>query len=103
MIKSDKIKSYNELYNYHITNIKKITRDQFNDMRNNAKCCDLYYLYKKPSQAKIYSWNNILSDYKPIEIISVQGSCMTYGVWLIAENGSLLHITKCNNYLVEVL
>ena len=102
MTKADKIKAYNELYNYHITGIKKMTAEQLNNYKRYNQYNSLYELYQKPSQAKIDSYNNIFTDYEPKEIISIQGNCMTYSVILIAKNGSVLHITRDNNYLIEV-
>lgn len=100
--KADKIKQYNQgASGYNITGIKKMTSAQVEGYRRYGEK-DLHDLYKNPSVYKINSWNKILTDYSPIEIIGVQGSCHSYSVLLVAENGDTLHITKDNNYLVEV-
>ena len=67
-----------------------------------GRCTDLYELYQKPSEYKREAWNDILKNYAPREIISVQGSAMTFSVWLVANNGDIIHITRDNNYLVTV-
>ena len=101
--KADKIKQYNELNSgYNITGIKKITQEQIDGCAKYGKD-DLYELYAKPSDAKIEAWEWIRRTYKPSRIISVQGSCMTFSVLLEADNGDMLHITRDNNYLVEVV
>lgn len=101
MTKQDKIKAYNSKNDgYNITNIKKMTQEQIENYRVYGDK-SLYELYADPSQLKIDSYNEILATYKP-EIIGVQGSCFSYSVLLKADNGDILHITKDNNYLVEV-
>lgn len=103
MNKADKIKQYNkDNSGYNITGIKKMTEAMIEWHRRVANK-GLYDLYDNPSQLKVNSWRNILRDYKPLEIISVQGSSQSYSVVLIADNGDVLHITKDNNYLVEVV
>ena len=100
--KADKVKQYNELNSgYNITGIKKMTEDEI-ELRAKYGEDDLYGLYAKPSDAKIEAWEWIHRAYKPSRIISVQGSCMTFSVLLEADNGDVLHITRDNNYLVEV-
>lgn len=102
MRKQDKINEYNSKNkDYNITNTKTISQDSLDYMRVNDDK-SLYEKYDKPSYLKIDSWNEILQTYKPQEIISVQGSHFAYSVYLIAENGDILHITKSNNYLVKV-
>lgn len=101
MTRAQQIKEYNDKYNYDITGIKKFYGKP-SDLKTAWSSRSLYELYVKPSDAKVASWNDILATYKPQEILSVQGSAHTYGVHLIAENGDLLHITKSNNYLLEV-
>lgn len=103
MNKQARIKEYNDLNKgYNITNIRKL-HGTASDLKNVWCKTSLYDLYANPSDAKISSWNDILATYNPKEIISVQGSCHSYSVILIAENGDLLHITKSNNYLVELI
>lgn len=103
MNKQDQIKQYNEQTGYNITKIKNMTLDDINlyGYGFNTKY-SLQKLYKNPSNDKITSYNAILRDYKPRKIICVQGSCHNYSVILQAENGDYLHITKSNNYLINV-
>ena len=100
--KADKIKQYNELNGgYDITGISKMTQEQIDGYAKWGEN-DLYDLYAKPSDAKIEAWEWIHRTYKPSRIVSVRGNCMTYSVLLEADNGDVLHITRDNNYLVEV-
>jgi len=104
MIKSDRIKEYNNLNSgYHITGIKSMTVDQLESYKKYNNHNDIYSFYARPSQYKINSWNDILRDYNPVEIISIQGNSQTYSVILKAANGDILHITKWNNYLIELV
>ena len=101
MTKSDKIKAYNELYDgYNITNIKKMTENELEYYKNYGQR-SLHDLYKNPSHLKENSWNEIVKTYEPREVLGFVGNSMTYSVVLIAKNGSTLHITRANNYLVE--
>lgn len=101
--KADRVKAYNELNSgYYITGIKKMTSEQIEGYRRWGKN-SLYELYDNPSDLKVDSWNKILRDYSPDKIISVQGSSHSYSVLLVAENGDTLHITRENNYLIEVV
>lgn len=103
MTKQDKIKQYNDQTGYNITNTKSMT---LNDIQGYgysfATRTSLQELYKSPSDAKVASYKAILDTYKPLEIIAVQGSCFSYSVMLQAENGDYLHITKDNNYLINI-
>lgn len=102
MNKQERIAEYNKNNpGYAITNIKRLNQDQIEGYGWNGNK-SLYDLYQKPSQAKIDSYNQIFFDYHPNKIIGIQGSCYSYSVLLEAENGDILHITKDNNYLVEV-
>lgn len=102
MTKAERVKKYNELYEgYHITNIKRMTQNEIDYYRHYGKG-SLHELYKQPSQAKLDSWRKIWVQYEPLEILGFVGSSHTYSVMLVAKNGSLLHITPSNNYLVEV-
>lgn len=102
MNKADKIKQYNEKNkNYNITNIKKLTQEAIGYYAKYGKQ-SLSELYTTYSNAKRQSWDYIIATYKPSRIIGVQGNTMTYSVVLEAENGDVLHITRDNNYLVEV-
>lgn len=102
MTKAERVKKYNELYEgYHITDIKKMTQGQVDYYKHYGEA-SLNDLYKNPSQAKLDSWRKIWVQYEPLEVLGFVGNSMTYSVMLIAKNGSLLHITRNNNYLVEV-
>lgn len=101
MKKSEKITEYNNKNDYAITNTKRMTSEQVNWYKTWGKK-SLYELYNNPSDYKINSYNYILEKYKPTDIIGVQGSCHAYSVLLQASNGDILHITKDNNYLIEV-
>lgn len=100
--KQDIIKEYNENNpGYNITAIKTLDKGAMNAYEQWGKS-SLYDLYDKPSQAKIDSWNEIIKTYSPDEILAVVGNSYSYSVLLIAGNGDVLHITRSNNYLVEV-
>ena len=98
----NRIQEYNEKNkSYNITGIKKYTPEQLNNIKlNSAKSLD--ELYQNCSDIKRSSYKNIIDTYEPIEIIGLQGSCHSYSVILIASNNDVVHITKANNYLVEV-
>ena len=104
MTTAQKIAEYNQANpGYAITNIKSTTKAGLDYMRSwQGRCTDLYDLYQKPSSYKREAWNDNLIDYQPREIISVQGNAMTFSVWLVANNGDVMHITRDNNYLVTV-
>lgn len=101
MKKQERIAQYNEQTGYNITNTKKMTREQLQYQKINSYK-SLQELYKNPSDYKITSYRDILQKYQPIEIIGVQGSHFNYSVLLQADNGDYLHITKSNNYLINV-
>lgn len=102
MTKQERVKAYNNLYEgYDITNVKKMTQEQVNGWKSWG-VGSLYELYKRPSQAKLDSWDKLVEQYEPQEVLGFTGNSMTYSVMLVAKNGSLLHITRSNNYLVEV-
>lgn len=100
--KAELIKAYNTLYpTYNITNIKKMTQGEV-DYYKHYGSSSLDELYKRPSYAKLNSWDEIVRTYEPQEVLGFVGNSMTYSVMLIADNGDLLHITRGNNWLVEV-
>ena len=103
MNKQERITVYNKANaGYNITGIKKISVDILNYQNvHHAKTLD--ELYKKCSDAKRDSYNEILRTYKPRKIIGLVGSSHSYSITLVAENGDVLWITKSNNYLVEVI
>jgi hypothetical protein len=98
----NRIQEYNEKNkSYNITGIKKYTPEQLNYIKlNSAKSLD--ELYQNCSDIKRSSYNDIINTYEPIRILGVQGSCHSYSVILIAGNYDIVHITRANNYLVEV-
>lgn len=102
MTKQERIKEYNNLFDYHITNTKKMTESEI-ESRIKYGVRSLDELYKTYSNAKRESWEWIQRTYKPKAILSVSGNCMAYSVLLVAWNGDKLHITRDNNYLVEVV
>lgn len=102
MTKQERVREYNAINKgYNITGIKKLRKDhlQYAEL-NYAKSLD--ELYNTYSDAKRSSFNDILVTYKPSKIIGLQGSSMTYSVYLVADNGDTLWITRCNNYLVNI-
>lgn len=101
MTKREQIEQYNlDNPGYHITDIKSMTAGQIEGYRKwGAKSLD--EKYARPSYAKRMSYERLLQQYMPREIISVQGSSHAYSVLLRADNGDLLHITHANNYLVK--
>lgn len=103
MTKRQRIEQYNkENQGYDITGIKKLNKEHIDYARvHYAKSLD--ELYKSYSYVKRSSYRRILDAYKPVEIIGLQGGSMTYSVYLKAENGDILWITRDNNYLVEVV
>jgi hypothetical protein len=102
MKKRDRIARYNELNSgYNITNIKKMSNQDIEAYAHgSAKSLD--ELYTSYSYAKRSSYRDILETYKPKEIHAVIGSNHAYSVLLTAENGDVLHITRSNNYLIDV-
>ena len=93
-----------ELYpSYDITGVTSMTREQLR-----ARAASPYSnksldeLYQKPSQAKREAWDWIEKTYEPRDIIDVSGNSMTFSVLLETEDGVTMHITRANNYLVEV-
>jgi hypothetical protein len=102
MSKHDRITEYNRANAlYNITDIKRMSTDDIANYKKWGKS-SLYELYDRPSDAKVTSYRDILATYDPREIITVQGSCHSYSVILQAGNGDYLHITKCNNYLIDI-
>lgn len=87
---------------YYITGIKKMDRESL-EARRKWGAGSLNELYARPSDAKISSYNDILNTYKPSDIIAVAGSCSSYSVLLRADNGDVLHITRGNNYLIDLV
>lgn len=101
MTREEQIRDYNERNaGYYITGIKRLTAEQVKAYRNGYKSVD--ELYRNPSDAKRASWRDIVTRYNPSEVLGLHGSCHTYSVVLRAENGDLLHITRDNNYLIEL-
>lgn len=102
MTKAEQIKEYNQINtDYNITGIKKLPKEHLQWLKiNGAKSLD--ELYKSYSNIKHSTYQVILDTYKPLEIIGLQGSSMTYSVILIASNGDTLWITRNNNYLVDI-
>lgn len=101
--KAERIKEYNNNNPYYfITGIKKISKESLDYQKLHfAKSLD--DLYQSYSDLKDISYKKILQTYRPIEIIGLQGSSMTYSVTLVASNGDILWITRDNNYLVDVI
>ena len=101
MTKRERLQRYRELYpKYDITNIKTMTPDNIRWYESYGEK-SLDELYKKPSNAKRQAWQWIMDTYKP-EILAVQGNSMTFSVLLRASSGQVLHITRSNNYIVEI-
>lgn len=101
--KKQRIAEYNEQYPEHnITGIKKMTDGEVYS-RGVYGDKSLYELYKNPSDVKVATYKKIMDTYSPRHILAVAGSSMEYSVLLKADNGYILHITKLNNYLVEIV
>ena len=101
LTKADRIKEYNRVNpDYNITNIKAMRADNLGWSGSNTS---LFELYDKPSDEKIEIWEELLETYKPSRIYSVQGSGWAFSVVMRADNGDVLHITKGNNYLIDVV
>lgn len=101
MTKADKIKAYNELHTgFHITGIKKMTEAEI-EARIRWGETSLWDIYKRPSDAKLEAYADLVKQYKPKSVLAVAGNSQTFTVLLMASNGDMLHITKSNNYLVE--
>ena len=101
MNKQQRIQEYNLVNKgYNITNIKKMNNETI-EAYGKWGASSLNELYANPSNAKKASYKDIINTYNP-EIISVQGSCHSYSVILRASNGDILHITKSNNYLIDI-
>lgn len=100
--RAERIKEYN-LNNkgYNITAIKKMNKEQLQYAKIHG-CKSLTQCYVNPSDTKIQTYQDILNTYNP-EILQVLGGSHQYSVLLKADNGDILHITKSNNYLVEVI
>ena len=103
MKKRQQVEEYNKINtNYNITDIKKVNKDSLEWLElNGAKT--LGELYQNCSNQKWDSYNAILRTYKPKKIIGLVGSSHSYSITLLAENGDTLWITRCNNYLVELV
>jgi len=93
-----------ELYpSYAITGIKSTTKDELRARASSPYSHkSLDELYQKPSQAKREAWDWIEQTYEPRNIIDVSGNCMAFSVLLETRDGVTMHITRDNNYLVEV-
>lgn len=101
MTRAEQIRDYNERNaGYYITGVKRMTAEQVDAYKSDAKSVD--ELYRNPSDAKRESWREIVETYAPSEVLGLSGSCHTYSVMLRASNGDLLHITRDNNYLIEL-
>ena len=102
MTKAEKIKAYRELYpSYNITGVKTMTQAEIQS-REHYGYYSLEDLYANPSEAKKSSYASLMRQYNPQRVLAVAGNSMTYSVLLVAENGVTMHITRDNNYLVEV-
>lgn len=100
--KAERLQAYRELNpSYHITGIKKMTQEQVNAYRQYSEP-SLQDLYQRPSDIKVRTNRELLEMYQPREVLGYTGNSMSYSVMLIADNGDLLHITRDNNWLVEV-
>lgn len=101
MTKAERIKAYNELYpRFNITGIKKMTEDEI-ESRVQWGGRSLRDVYKRPSDAKLETYDDLIEQYNPKSILAIQGNSQSFSVLLVAWNGDTLHITKDNNYLVE--
>lgn len=101
MTKTERIEAYNELYpRFNITGIKKMTEDEI-ESRIQWGGRSLRDVYKRPSDAKLEAYDDLIEQYRPKSILAVHGNSQSFSVLLVAWNGDTLHITKDNNYLVE--
>lgn len=104
MTRAQKLARARELYpSYDITGVTSTTREHLR-----ARAASPYSnksldeLYRKPSQAKRQAWDWVERTYEPRNIIDVSGNCMTFSVLLETHDGVTMHVTRANNYLVEV-
>lgn len=94
--KAQKLASYKTLYpDYDITGVL-----QGNPYTNGNT--SIYDIYANPSDAKIRAFNQVIKQYQPDEILSVAGNCQTFTVTLKTSKGVMMHITRANNYIVEL-
>lgn len=101
MTKAERIKAYNDLYpGFNITGIKKMTENEI-ESRIQWGGRSLRDVYKRPSDAKLEAYDDLIEQYRPKSVLAVNGNSQTFAVLLVAWNGDTLHITKDNNYLVE--
>lgn len=101
MTKAERVKAYNELYpGFNITGIKKMTEGEI-ESRIQWGERSLKDVYKRPSDAKLEAYDELVKQYRPKSVLAIQGNSQTFTVLLMAWNGDMLHITKGNNYLVE--
>ena len=103
MTKAERIKAYNDLYpGFNITGIKKMTEDEIDHVFNWGGR-SLRDVYKRPSDAKLEAYDDLIERYRPKSILAVQGNSQSFSVLLVAWNGDTLYITKDNNYIVEMV
>lgn len=99
--KAQRLAAARELHpSYNITAVKTMSREEL-ESREAWGSDSLEDLYDNPSQAKRESYEAIIRQYNP-DILAVAGSSMAYSVLLKTEDGVYMHITRDNNYLVEV-
>ena len=100
--KAQKLAEARELYpRYNITGVKTMTQAEIESREAWGKK-SLDDVYANPSEAKRSSYASLMRQYNPQQVIAVSGNSMVYSVLLVAENGMVMHITRDNNYLVEV-
>lgn len=103
MTKAQRLEHFRALYpQLHITGVKTMTSEQVKNFSWYGYTT-IEEVYKRPSEAKRYIWDKLMRLYNPIEVYGVNGSSQTFSVLLRAENGVVMHITKGNNYLVEIV
>ena len=99
--KAQKLATARELHpGYNITGVKKMTQAELVNRFKYGKAT-LEELYTRPSDAKRATYRDILKTYQPAAM-TLSGNSMTYSVILRTHSGVTMHITRDNNYLVEV-
>lgn len=103
MTKAQRLVHYRELHpKMYITDVKSMSEEQIKNFSWYGHTT-LEEVYQRPSKLKEQVWDELMARYSPIEVYGVNGNSQTFSVLLRAENGVVMHITKGNNYLVEVV
>ena len=104
MKKQQLVATYNATHKlpvgYNITGVKVLTEEQVDDRKRFGKE-SLFEVYKRPSQFKIESDEELTRAYEPTEAY-YNGNKVSFTVFLKNQYGDYMLITKDNRYLVVV-